>query len=124
MDLVCDMRVREFQTCTNLTATISHHLLPPVSWCGKQWIHTVDPVEDSSNKEGFKYLKKGPIPVQEEGGRGDTKMVTTGWCMFGSRQEAAGMWLCVANTLSNGSNACSFLPKNSEPGSAPHGDNE
>ena len=54
----------------------SHHLAPPfapVSWCGKQWIHTVDPVEDSSNKEGFKYRKRGQFPFKKRGAEATQK---------------------------------------------------
>ena len=50
-------RPAENQTCTDLSATISRHLLPPISWLGK----TVDSYRrscrngTSHRKRGFQY---------------------------------------------------------------------
>ena len=45
----------------------------------KQWIHTGDPIEivglptERGGKGGFSGTRKGPIPLRETGGEGDTK---------------------------------------------------
>ena len=75
------------QTCTDLRATVSRHILPPISW----WGGTVDSYRRlsrnsrTSHKEwGFSGTGKGPIPLGYKGGRRGRKMVTTIWCMFDS----------------------------------------
>ena len=50
---------------------------PPLCWWGHQWVHTGDPVEKSRTSDrkekGVSGTGKGPIPLQEKGGEGDTK---------------------------------------------------
>ena len=69
--LVSVLGIRENQTCTKLRATISSHLLPPISW----WADTVDSYRRSCRnsrashrKGGFSGTGKRPLPLREKGG--------------------------------------------------------
>ena len=75
-DICAKSKIREKQTCTNLIATILRHVLPPMSWWGKQWIHTKDCVtkwQDLLERKGvFRYWRQ-LIPLRERGWEGNTK---------------------------------------------------
>ena len=90
--------VRENQTCSDLRATISRHLLPPIS----QWGKTVDSYRRScrnsktshrkrGRRGGFPVPEKGQFPLEKGGGgRRRHKMVTTIWCGFDSPWRLSG----------------------------------
>ena len=69
-------KLSENQTCTDLRATISRHVVPPISWWGK----TVDSFWRSCRNSRL-IEKEGGFPAQEKGqfpgGRKRHKMVTT-----------------------------------------------
>ena len=79
--------VSEKQTCTDLRATISHYLLPPVSLRGK----TVDSYRrsctnsrTSQRQGGLSGTGKRANSRFGKGRRRRHEMVTTIWCMFDS----------------------------------------